>query len=78
MFALPLLALKEAASLNTFLSLNIKMKKKVGMIELHLCWEDVFRLREQKGVLESIVFTGQKEGFYECVELITVNYNCSK
>lgn len=48
------------------------------MIELHLCWEDVFRLREQKGVLESIVFTGQKEGFYECVELITVNYNCSK
>lgn len=60
MFALSQLALMEAASLNTFLSLNIK--KKDGMAVLHLWWEDMHRLTEQKGIFGRYVFTGLKEG----------------
>jgi len=62
MFALSLLALMEAASLNTFLSLNIKIKKKDRMAVLHLWWEDMHGLTEQKGIFKRCVFTGPREG----------------
>lgn len=52
----------ETASLNTFLSLNIKIKKKDGMAVLHLWWEDVHRWTEQKGIFERHVFIGPREG----------------
>lgn len=63
MFALSLLALMEAASPNTFLSLNIEIKKKDEMAELCLWWEDVHRLTEQRRIFERCVFTGPREGY---------------
>lgn len=60
MFALSLLALMEAAPLNTFLPLDIK--KKDGMGVLPLWWEDVHRLTEQKGVFDRHIFIGPREG----------------